>query len=96
MLVGADISGLVDQQHRDVVLDPVGLVKSGVIQPVADMEQGSPVRGAHQDVEHSRVEHDCQGVGAAGIAGAAAAAAGAPGLESPGIWPAPMTALLAP
>lgn len=86
-----DIDCLLDQQHRNVILDAVGLAQPWVVEDVAEEQQRSPVNGAHQDAQQLLVQH-----GGYGVAGAGAGATAAGALLLPGIWPAPITALFAP
>lgn len=52
--------GLVDEKHRNAVLDAVGATQPGVVEQlvVADRQQRSTVLGTHQDVQQFSVEHD--------------------------------------
>ena len=106
MFLGPYVDGFVDQQHRDPVVNSVGLVQAGVVEDVADQQEGSTVDRAHQDAEKSLVQHCGYGVvgrmtggaGAAGIPGALAwGACGTTlaGFAAPGAAPAPITAPLA-
>ena len=100
VFLGTDVAGLVYQQNRDAVIDAVGLVQPGVVEDAVGEDQRSPVGGAHQEVQECGI-HGGQGVTGTGAAGTSATG-GAPtdmpgiaGLLAPGIWPAPITALLA-
>jgi hypothetical protein len=57
MLRVVDIACLVDQQHRDVVVDPVGAPQPGVVQKTIDEGQRSAVGGTHEDVEEFLIKH---------------------------------------
>lgn len=102
VFLGTHVACLVDEKHRDAVLDPVGLAKPGVVEQTVDEQQRPTVGGAHQDVEQGGV-HDV-GYGVTGVAADGTSATGAlpedmpgycPGLLAPGICPAPITALFA-
>ena len=55
MLLGRDLGGLIDEQHRDGVLDAVGPAQPRVVEDrlgaVIDQQQWPAVGRAHQDVE---------------------------------------------
>ena len=53
----ADVDGLVDQQHRDAILDAVSLVQARVVEHTVDQQQRTPVSRAHQDAQELVVEH---------------------------------------
>lgn len=74
MFLGSHLDGLIGQQHRDAVIDAIGLVQSRVVQNVVDVQQRPMVNRAHQDVEKLRIQHS-GGYGVVGrmIGGAAAA-----------------------
>ena len=103
MLVAADVSGFIDQQHGDTGLDAVGPAQPWVVEPVVDEQQRSAVGGAYQDLEKLRVHVAGLGVHLAGlraygIGGMGGAVAGGgvattfAGLPGPGAAPAPIAA----
>ena len=57
VFIGSHVDGLVDQQHRDAVLDAVGLVQARVVEHSVDQQQRTPVSRAHQDAQELVVEH---------------------------------------
>jgi len=98
-----DIAGLINKQHRNPVLNAIGLAQPGVVEHVVDEKKRSPVGGAYQDAQqfrigHCRIEHrGSYWAGADGTTTPAWVPAEVipPGLPSLGICPAPMTALFA-
>ena len=55
VLVVVDVAGLVDQQHRNAVLDAVSTSQPRVVQQLrvarVDQQQRAPVSRAHQDAQ---------------------------------------------
>ena len=101
MFLVIDVGGLVDEEHRNAVLDAVGLTQPGVVEHTVDRDERPPVGGAHQDVQQGGVHG---GYGVTGVAATGTSATGALPADMPGIWagllapgicPAPITALLA-
>lgn len=91
MFFGLDVHGLIDQQHRNPILDAVGLVQPWVVEPVVDEQQRAAIRRADQDVQELRVHATVYGVGAGGGA-AGGVATTLTGLPGPGAAPAPIAA----
>ena len=60
MLVIVDIAGLVDQQHRDTVLDTVSAPQPWVVEHITDVQQRAAVGRANQDRKKLLVEHVLQ------------------------------------
>lgn len=63
MLLGPDLDRLIDEEHRNAVLDAVRLVQAGVVQDLVNEYQRTTVGRAHQDFHQLVVEH---GYGLAG------------------------------